>query len=560
MIAETLSRLKKTKARYIVLLIFLVTIFNLALYTANELRGNIRYLPLTSSHFGIPNYLLGKGLKPFYQGKAAFGWDGQFYYFMANDPLDLRGSAAHMDAPPYRYQRIGLSLVPYIASKILGFDWVSPELFLICYLLLFLGGLCALARILKFYNLSYWWLLGWGLFVGNQVTLLNFLPDLAADIFLFIALYWLWLKPNMFFYLLVASLAALSREIYILIFAGIFFAEILKPSEKITFTRIKRIVSLSVPGLVFLGWQGWCYLHFHKTPSSFAYGVIGTPILDWIRYLGNAHTVVDLIAMFCFFVLLIYQLYLLIRITKCGQIPVPLFICLSGIIFLYLSFGTTVLSNWNGYLKPASIFIITIPISFSILRISRNKFVNILLGFFLVSSSLILYFERLCPEISSSTSDIGTNRNFIEASMQLPETVNCLQNFQFEKIKITLQNEVSFYENEFIRKLFGKPFLDKMTFNIENLSSAALPVARQSGDVRLGYKIVDPTNGEVKNGQTTGFLSEALPPGRNESISLVISAPRIKHYKILVSLFQNGCFWFNEKHSEAKWEREILNR
>lgn len=132
-----------TMKRYQTIIITLIFItftgFSFFSYLDGTLDSDLNYHILSSEKFGIPGDLVKHGLKPFYKGEDA-GWDGQFYYYMANDIFATKDTAAHIDVPSYRYQRIGLSLYTAIVAKIAGQDWVSLTLYFFSYLALIIAA------------------------------------------------------------------------------------------------------------------------------------------------------------------------------------------------------------------------------------------------------------------------------------------------------------------------------------------------------------------------------------------------------------------------------------
>lgn len=116
---------------------------------------------------------------------APIGYDGQFYYYMAVDPLH---ADVHMDNAPYRYQRILFSLVVWALS--LG---GRPELvawwLLILNVVGTLAGTAALALLLQRRGLSPWFSLAFGLYFGQLAAITHDVPDgLAAGLVIFAAL------------------------------------------------------------------------------------------------------------------------------------------------------------------------------------------------------------------------------------------------------------------------------------------------------------------------------------------------------------------------------------
>ena len=73
----------------------LFTILSFWVYLERTLEGDINNHILAGEMFGTPSELVQKGIKPLYHGEGQTGWDGQFYYYMANDLLGLKDTAVH---------------------------------------------------------------------------------------------------------------------------------------------------------------------------------------------------------------------------------------------------------------------------------------------------------------------------------------------------------------------------------------------------------------------------------------------------------------------------------
>jgi hypothetical protein len=88
------------------------------------------------------------------------GYDGQFVYLIARDPLDWQ----YIDVPAYRYQRIVLSAI----ARVLMFgqvQWLAGVLLAINLVALFIGTY-TLERLLVMLRQSPWYALGYGLAFG----------------------------------------------------------------------------------------------------------------------------------------------------------------------------------------------------------------------------------------------------------------------------------------------------------------------------------------------------------------------------------------------------------
>ncbi|WDI43849.1 hypothetical protein [Bremerella sp. P1] len=183
----------------------------------NEWNGML----LPGYRFGVPQRLVDKGVYPVHE----IGWDGQFYYLQANY-LDPHPDAyEHIDAPPYRYQRIGLPLVAAAFSWVTGSDYVSPHTYLFASLPFVGLGMGALAAWLFAHRYSPLWCLGWAANVGIPICLLHGQPDPLADA-LFILAILAMIRGMPLAYAAAATLMCLTREPYFLIAGTIFAASL----------------------------------------------------------------------------------------------------------------------------------------------------------------------------------------------------------------------------------------------------------------------------------------------------------------------------------------------
>lgn len=146
---------------------------------------------------------------PAYPTQSANGYDGQFFYYLALDPVNAR---YYMDASTYRYTRILYPLVAR-ASAAGRPDLIPITLFVVNWLAL-AGGTVAIAAWLRRRGLSAWFALVYGFFPGLQFALARDLSEVLAYGLVALAILALDLAGR---YALILSaiafaLAALTRE------------------------------------------------------------------------------------------------------------------------------------------------------------------------------------------------------------------------------------------------------------------------------------------------------------------------------------------------------------
>src|SRR3984893_1910126 len=98
---------------------------------------------------------------------AKAGYDGQFYYQIARDPLH---AAPFLDKPAYRYQRIVYPLLVAILS--VGQAKLIPYMLLLVNFVSIVLGTEVFARLLIKKNLSPWYSLAFGLYFGQAAAFL----------------------------------------------------------------------------------------------------------------------------------------------------------------------------------------------------------------------------------------------------------------------------------------------------------------------------------------------------------------------------------------------------
>ncbi len=95
------------------------------------------------------------------------GYDGQFYYQIARDPLH---AAQFLDKPPYRYQRIVYPLLVFLLSG--GQATLVPYMLLLVNFVSIVVSVEIVAQLLTKYGLSPWFSLALGLYFGQAAALL----------------------------------------------------------------------------------------------------------------------------------------------------------------------------------------------------------------------------------------------------------------------------------------------------------------------------------------------------------------------------------------------------
>ena len=562
-----MTYLKNNRASIIVTLVFLVyTLFSFGFYLERTLNGDINSHILSSEMFGVPQALNERGIKPLYYGPGQTGWDGQFYYYMSNDILALKDTAGHIDAPSYRYQRIGLSLYTAIVAKILGMDWVSPSTFFVSYLVLILAATLTGAQLFSKLGAHPSLILFWSLSVGTQITLFNALPDAAADAFLILALSALFAR-NYALATIPFIFSALSREVYtlfpsfILLFLLIdllFNSSIsgknwLHQASSLLF-RWRSYYLLALPGLAAVLWLIYITKHLGVAPAEQAYGVIGYPLLSWWEHflsgINGNHKLVgsgfpayaEACSLLIFLLVLAVSLWisLFTVLKRYSQVSPELrgfAVALICFVLLYASFGRTVIMHYTGYIKAVAIFFFAIPLLIATSgTIGKKKFIVYML---LIISIVFTTFYNMKVKllvIPEANLDLYTKMSSVTKSKR----IDCLGEYH-AKIKI---DGIYLNKGSFMQKLFGRSDLLVLDLSLTNTGNSDFVSSKSSGGVYMSYQWVDVQGNVVVDG-----IRSAIPgvvvPGQTVKASIVSYLPaNTGELYLKPSPVQEGCAWF----------------
>lgn len=171
------------------------------------------------------------------------GYDGQFAYYIARDPLH---SADCIDVPAYRYQRILLPALGAVFS--MGQDVLIPWAFVGINLAALVIGTALLEDLLVTEGASRWYALGYGLFAGVFMAVrLSTTEALAYG--LVIGAIWCARWERIAWAALLLALAGLAKETTGLFTAGFILTYVLQRHW-----RDAVLIGLAV-GLPFVAWQ-----------------------------------------------------------------------------------------------------------------------------------------------------------------------------------------------------------------------------------------------------------------------------------------------------------------
>jgi hypothetical protein len=556
-----MKRIAQYRTSLVVGLVFLLaTLVTFGYYHANTLEGDIDNHILSSQMFGVPQELQAHGLKPMY-GSEQSGWDGQFYYYMSNDIMGVKDTAKHIDAPSYRYQRIGLSLYAAAVAALTGSEWVSPALFFFSYLFLIFAATVAGARLLQRVGAHPAWILLWSFSVGTQITLFNALPDAAADAFLILALALLF-SGRRAWSIVPFTMAALSREVYaafpaaVLLFVLIdslrYTPEAGRPTLGSALRNVirSRYYLLTIPAIVAVLWNLRVTRHFGASPASQAHGILGKPLGAWSDSLAAAwarpgmpeyHLPVhpEVIALVLFVLVLAATLFVAVRVLRAPAIaPEMRGVALTAGFFalLYASFGLTVTGHYTGYFKAAAVFFYLIPLMMGLARpndMARKVVYALLLAALVFTNAYNLTGRILAKPFNE---DKYTHMSSFKEARRF----ECFGNYD-AKIHV---NAVHMIKATRFAGLFGRS--DRLVVNVALTNTGTHPFisSRNFGSVFMSFHWVDAAGKVVLDG-TRSALLQPIEPGATANVDVITAIPKgAGPVTLKLSPVQEGCAWF----------------
>jgi hypothetical protein len=199
------------------------------------------------------------------------GYDGQFYYFIAKDPLHAWST---LDIPVYRYRRIIYPALGYLLS--LGNDRLLPWILIFINYLAIVGTTFMLEKSLTRQGLSRWYALPYGLFIGSLMSLRLDLTEPLAFFFYQAGLL-AWIDNRKKISGSLFALAILSKEIVLPLVFGFWLFRLIKREKKIFIWG----VSVVAP---FLTWLVLLRIFFDNWGIGSG-GAYSTGF-EWIPYFG----------------------------------------------------------------------------------------------------------------------------------------------------------------------------------------------------------------------------------------------------------------------------------
>jgi hypothetical protein len=215
------------------------------------------------------------------------GYDGQFYYRLALNPLTHQVTAFHitLDNPPYRQQRVGLPATAWAVREVLRAP-TSLALVLVNVLALVVVGWAG-ATWARQYGRSTWWGVAVAASPALVMALARDLTEPLATAALIVGLL-SWMRGRRGVASLAFTAAVLCRETVLVVLLGMgvwCLVQLLRGGRGVRRTSAMQIVALCVPAAVEVGWQ------FHvkevwgakKLPTLSGNGQVGFSLLKPVR-------------------------------------------------------------------------------------------------------------------------------------------------------------------------------------------------------------------------------------------------------------------------------------
>lgn len=530
---------------------------NILGFVGTSLGGNYDWLMLPAKYFGMPNELAEYyNNQTLYNYNGGLGWDGQFYYYISNDILGVKGFSQFVDSPSYRWQRIGLPALAKVVSLLFLKENVSVSVFTGANLFIVLFGYFVTAQWFVKNKKNVLWIVPWVLSCGVLITIRQALPDAAADA-LFIVAFIMLLQKKYYIYSLFMTLTCLTREGYVLIAFFIFIAFILNKYDTWKFwdnkkIKFKHFIVIAFPGIIFVCWYLYVTIHFGVFPFKQAYNIQQFYMVGWFQYIIqriSENNMGEVAGLLLYGMLVISALGIAVNLGKKNFI----YWTLIPYIILVSSFGSTVMQHWTGYLKGISILFLLIP--FMIVQyedfyidiyrfncgrrivkiINLTQIIQTVMAIIL-SISLVVsgYAIKYWGQSILKDNYYYHSRETIENVQDITD-YSCdfeVTNFEYEKYSKIPSAFVDDYAICSVR------FRNNSKFPWSNLGDKS-----GRGAVKISYQIYQ--NGLIIQEGERYNLTSSVNPGEPEERELYITYPeKPGKYIVRVSLIQEGVNWF----------------
>lgn len=235
--------------------------------------GNWTALFRTGDYGPLPPGIPGK----VYVFKNSQGYDGQFYRYVAHDPLALNGLWKYVDDPATRYSRI---LIPGLANLIAAGQstYIDKAYYAIVAMSLFFGTFWA-SQWAMLHHLHPAWGLGFLLLPGTVISLWMMTVEIAL-LALTIAFAYYWRTGHQAGLYIALLLSALCRETGVLLLAGFCLWCVLRKSYLKSLAFATALIPTGI-------WYGYIHTAIPGASSIIPSWLISQPATGMIRAFMN---------------------------------------------------------------------------------------------------------------------------------------------------------------------------------------------------------------------------------------------------------------------------------
>ena len=267
-----------------------------------------------------------------------FGYDGQFFLYIAQDPLAQKGAWANIDSPSYRYQRI---LFPVLMYGLTGGDRnILPGATVIFNLACLLASVIVLLVWLRELGISSLWAVLMFCNYGLIYPAFAGLSEPLANLFLLYSLYCIWdEKPGRAAWAM--SLMVLTKEYYVILPAAAFLWALFSKQK----TRLAYLTPLLVGGL----WQAAVYWRFGIWSFEQSSGNFFWPLAGLFEHLTTTPYLSHTVFCIAVLVLLAVTIWQWFRGPRSEEL-----VLLSLFLLLPLMAGPAIWASENGFMRVFS--------------------------------------------------------------------------------------------------------------------------------------------------------------------------------------------------------------
>ncbi len=528
-----------------VLIGILATLLSLCLFwtyqsfvTHYSFSGNFGWTLLFGQPFGLPEIERTHGLSVVTEQR---GWDGQFYYHLANDPLQRRTETrASLDSAMDRGRRIFFPAMAHGIARLTGMPIVPPRLYLALHWLVLAIGVGGLVAWLYHHGQSFWWALPWATWWGVIHPTSHGLPEGACDALLLLALLALQ-SGRLIAYALCASALCLAREGYVVYAFGVWLLSALnfvRWSSRSGYLR--SFLLTAVPGICLLSWTFYLssQLQVPFTAGRTGADITSNPWVAWYKTTlagiqADQHLEVTW-KIFAGLMLLIVTLRSVANASQAPAIAAGL-----GYLLLTMCLGEATWQNYFGYSKSLGTVLL---MGILLLPQDRSWWLRTMLAGSMVISGQMLYHCRIAYPMHHSAGVLERNL------MQQHTPKDAFPNPPLSDVSSSAVWADAKGEIELPKSLWNAMHRESipMKIRLENRSPHPWsPMPREGVNaIHIGVQVFDAKTQQLLYTETVPLVHH-VPPGGSITQVVPLALPRGR-YTIRVSGLQLGQRWFDE--------------